>query len=100
MYRPSSIEIKALSQQVQQMRESLIILCGHAEGLLELEFATFLTNIPQPLNNLNLFLYYGNYIKLANLEYEILNENGVVQPKKATFVGSGLMLLTSIIMAS
>ncbi|KAK4853910.1 hypothetical protein QYF36_016320 [Acer negundo] len=100
MYHPSSIEIKALSQQVQQMHESLIILCGHTEGLLELKFATFLTKIAQPLNNLNLFLYYGNYIKLANLEYGILNENGVVQPKKATFVGSGPMLLTSIIMAS
>ncbi|TXG60998.1 hypothetical protein EZV62_012361 [Acer yangbiense] len=70
------------------------------DGLLELEFATFLTKIPQPLNNLNLFPYYGNYIKLANLEYGILSENGVVQPKKVAFVGSGPMPLTSIIMAS
>ncbi|KAL5773145.1 hypothetical protein ACOSQ2_013069 [Xanthoceras sorbifolium] len=84
----------------KQMRESLIVLCGRAEGLLELEFATFLTKIPQPLNNLNLFPYYGNYVKLANLECGILSENGVVQPKKVAFVGSGPMPLTSIIMAS
>ncbi|KAK2646339.1 hypothetical protein Ddye_021534 [Dipteronia dyeriana] len=82
------------------MRKSLIILCCQAEGLLELEFATFLTKIPHPLNNLNLFPYYGNYIKLANLEYGILNVNGVVQPKKVAFVGSSPMPLTSIIMAS
>ncbi|KAJ6937368.1 hypothetical protein NC652_011883 [Populus alba x Populus x berolinensis] len=52
------------------MRESLINLCGHAEGLLELEFAT------------------------------ILNESGVLQPKKVAFVGSGPMPLTSFIMAT
>ncbi|KAH7569385.1 hypothetical protein ACOSP7_012772 [Xanthoceras sorbifolium] len=97
---PSSIDIKTLSEEVKQMRESLIVLCGRAEGLLELEFATFLTKIPQPLNNLNLFPYYGNYVKLANLECGILSENGVVQPKKVAFVGSGPMPLTSIIMAS
>ncbi|KAK2640247.1 hypothetical protein Ddye_028042 [Dipteronia dyeriana] len=82
------------------MHESLIILCGQAEGLLELEFATFLTKFPQPFNNLNLFPYYGNYIKIANLEYGILSENGVVQPKKVAFGGSGLMPLTPISMAS
>jgi nicotianamine synthase len=61
------------------MRESLINLCGRAEGLLELEFATFLIETPQPLNS--------------------LHENGVVQPKKVAFVGSGPMPLTSSIMA-
>lgn len=96
---PSSIDIKTLPQEVQEMRESLIVLCGRAEGLLELEFATFFAKIPQPLNNLNLFPYYGNYVKLANLEYRILDENGVVQPKKVAFVGSGPMPLTSIVMA-
>lgn len=96
---PSSIDITALPQEVQKMRESLIVLCGRAEGLLELEFATFLTKIPQHLNNLSLSPYYGNYVKLSKLEYTILSENGVVQPKKVAFVGSGPMPLTSIIMA-
>ncbi|KAA8535575.1 hypothetical protein F0562_030578 [Nyssa sinensis] len=97
---PSSIDITDLTMEVQVMRESLINLCGRAEGLLELEFSTFLTKIPQPLNNLNLFPYYGNYVKLANLEYKILKENGVVQPKKVAFVGSGPMPLTSFILAT
>ncbi|KAJ0091130.1 hypothetical protein Patl1_14297 [Pistacia atlantica] len=82
------------------MRQSLILLCGRAEGLFELEFASFITKLPQPLNNLNLFPYYGNYVKLANLEYSILSQNGVVKPKKVAFVGSGPMPLTSLIMAS
>lgn len=97
---PLKIDINVLPKEVQLMRESLVNLCGRAEGLLELEFSTFLTKVPQPLNNLILFPYYGNYVKLANLEYKILIENGVVNPKKVAFVGSGPMPLTSIVMAT
>eukprot|EP00257_Ricinus_communis_P011849 XP_002533367.2 nicotianamine synthase [Ricinus communis] len=97
---PSSIDITSLPEEAQEMRKSLIVLCGRAEGLLELEFATFLIKIPQPLANVNLFPYYANYVKLANLEYSILSENGIVQPKKVAFVGSGPMPLTSIVMAT
>ncbi|XP_061348659.1 nicotianamine synthase-like [Gastrolobium bilobum] len=96
---PSSIDIEALPQEVKNIRESLISLCGRAEGLLELEFSTFISHTPKPLNNLTLFPYYGNYVKLANLENKILKENGVVNAKKVAFVGSGPMPLTSIIMA-
>ncbi|KAF5749433.1 nicotianamine synthase-like [Tripterygium wilfordii] len=96
---PSDIDIANLPQEVQQMRKSLINLCGRAEGLLELEFATFLSKLPEPLDNLNLFPYYGNYVKLANLEYKILAENGVVHPKKVAFIGSGPMPLTTYILA-
>lgn len=97
---PSSIDISSIPQDAQIMRQSLINLCGQAEGLLEFEFATFLTKIPYPMNNLNLFPYYGNYVKLANLEYTILTENGVLQPKKVAFVGSGPMPLTSFVLAT
>ncbi|RVW25320.1 Nicotianamine synthase [Vitis vinifera] len=97
---PSSIDITALPEEIQLIRQSLITLCGRAEGLLELEFSTFLTNVPQALNNLNLFPYYGNYVKLANLEYRILSDNGVVQPKKVAFIGSGPLPLTTLIMAT
>lgn len=97
---PSSIDIKAIPQDVQAMRENLILLCGHAEGLLELEFATFISKLPLPLNNLDLFPYYNNYVELARLEYRILSDNGVVQPKKVAFVGSGPMPLTSFVMAT
>ncbi|KAE8713995.1 nicotianamine synthase-like [Hibiscus syriacus] len=97
---PSNIDIKALPQDVQNMRDDLMLLCGRAEGLLELEFATFVSKIPRPLNNLNLFPYYGYYVEVASLEYRILCENGVVQPKKVAFVGSGPMPLTSIVMAT
>lgn len=76
-----------------------MVLCGRAEGLLEFEFSTLLGKIPKPLNNLTLFPYYQNYIKLAHLEHKILNDNGVVNPKKVAFVGSGPLPLTSIIMA-
>lgn len=96
---PSNIDIAELTVEAQAMRQNLIILSGQAEGLLELEFATFLTKIPQPLANLNLFPYYGNYLKLASLEYNILKDNGVVNPKKVAFIGSGPMPLTSLVLA-
>ncbi|XP_021593092.1 nicotianamine synthase [Manihot esculenta] len=96
----SPIDIRSLSPEVQEMRNSLIVLCGRAEGLLELQFAILLNKIRQPLDNLNLFPYYGNYVKLANLVYRILSENGVVQPKKVAFVGSSPMPLTCLVMAT
>lgn len=97
---PSSIDITALPEETQLIRHSLITLCGKAEGLLELEFSTFLSKLSQPLNNLNLFPYYGNYVKLANLEYRILSDNGVVQPKKVAFIGSGPLPLSTLILAT
>ncbi|XP_062026238.1 nicotianamine synthase-like [Rosa rugosa] len=97
---PSSLDIHDLPEEVQIMRESLISLCSRAEGLLELEFATLLGKTSQPMNNLNLFPYYGNYVLLANLENKILNDSGVVHPNKVAFIGSGPMPLTSIVMAT
>ncbi|KAB2015510.1 hypothetical protein ES319_D08G030700v1 [Gossypium barbadense] len=73
---PSNIIIEDLSQEIQDMRMNLI------------------------LKNLDLFPYYGNYVKLAGLEYKILSEHGMVQPKKVAFVGSGPLPLTSIVMAT
>lgn len=97
---PSTIDIEALPKEVQDMRDSLINLSGHAEGLLELEFSTFISLTPEPMKNVTLFPYYGNYVKLANMESKILKENGVLSPKKVAFVGSGPMPLTSIVMAT
>ncbi|KAK3221427.1 hypothetical protein Dsin_008452 [Dipteronia sinensis] len=97
---PCSIDTNALPQEIRIMRKSLITLCSHVEGSLEIKFATMLAKVPQPLQNLNLYPYHDRYIKIANLEYELLKENGVVQPKKLAFVGSGPMPLSSIIMAS
>ncbi|GAU19081.1 hypothetical protein TSUD_99430 [Trifolium subterraneum] len=97
---PSSIDIETLPQEVKTMRESLIKLCGKAEGLLELEFSTFISQTPNPMKNITLFPYYGNYVKLANYENTILKENGVVNAKKVAFIGSGPMPLSSIILAT
>ncbi|XP_014500898.1 nicotianamine synthase [Vigna radiata var. radiata] len=97
---PSSIDIEALPQEVQEIRQNLINLSGHAEGLLELEFSTFISLTAEPLKNVTLFPYYGNYLKLAQMENKILKENGIVNAKKVAFVGSGPMPLTSIIMAT
>ncbi|WCJ42359.1 Nicotianamine synthase [Euphorbia peplus] len=97
---PSSLNINSLSSEEQEMRKTLIQLCGRAESLLELEFASFLIKTPEPFNGLNLFPYYENYVKLSTMEYNILAENDVLKPKKVAFVGSGPMPLTSLVMAT
>lgn len=96
---PCSIDVRDLPEELQVKRESLISLCGEAEGLLELEFSTFLAKSPKAISNLNLFPYYNNYLKLAKLEHDILVRNGVLKPKKVAFVGSGPLPLTSLVFA-
>ncbi|XP_058067929.1 nicotianamine synthase-like [Magnolia sinica] len=97
---PSSIDIKNLPEEAQQMRKNLIRLCGRAEGLLELEVSSLITKFPHPMSHLNLYPYYTNYLELAHIEHKILCDNGIVQFKRVAFVGSGSMPLTSIIMAT
>eukprot|EP01018_Ginkgo_biloba_P008763 Gb_27486 [translate_table: standard] len=95
----SGIEVARLKEEQQLMRRKLISLCGEAEGLLESHYAVLLARFPRPLAHLHLFPYYQNYTKLAQLESQMLVRNGIAEPKRLAFVGSGPMPLTSIVMA-
>ncbi|MFS7967682.1 putative nicotianamine synthase [Helianthus anomalus] len=104
---PSSINITTLPQTIQETRSKLIRLCGEAEGHLEAHFSTLLASYPNPLNHLDVFPYYSNYLKLSQLEFDILirhysthDQPDVVVPKRVAFVGSGPLPLTSIVLAS
>ncbi|KAM4108040.1 hypothetical protein ACB094_03G015200 [Castanea mollissima] len=66
------------------MRSKLIRFCGEAEGLLESHYSTILGSYENPLDHLDIFPCYSNYLKLSLL----------------AFVGSGPLPLTSIILAS
>ncbi|PIA28634.1 hypothetical protein AQUCO_06800062v1 [Aquilegia coerulea] len=94
------------SKQVNGMFTQLVNLCTLPSSIditdlpSKLQFANFLINIPRPLDHLDVFPYYGNYVKLASLEYNILYENGMAQPKRMAFVGSGPMPLTSFVLAT
>ncbi|KAM6578647.1 hypothetical protein CsatB_030484 [Cannabis sativa] len=96
-------DIDKLPKRVQKIRSNLIRLCGKAEGLLESHFSTILTtsSYKNPLNHLKIFPYYNNYLKLSQLEYQILSQHfkNNQQPKKIAFVGSGPLPLTSIVLA-
>lgn len=97
---PSPIDVTKLCTKVQEMRSKLIRLCGEAEGLLEKHYSTLLaTNYDNPLDHLEAFPYYSNYIKLSLLEYNILTRNSTQIPKRVAFVGSGPLPLTSIVLA-
>ncbi|XP_065847557.1 probable nicotianamine synthase 4 [Euphorbia lathyris] len=96
-----TIDVNNLSTEVQEMRSKLIKLCGEAEGYMEAYFSNILSSFQNPLNHLNLFPYYSNYLKLSHLEFTILtNHFPDYVPKKIAFVGSGPLPLTSIVLAS
>lgn len=102
---PSPIDVTKLCKRVQDIRSKLIRLCGEAEGLLESHFSTILGSYENPLDHLNIFPYYSNYLKLSQLEFNILTKhfgssNNVDVPTKVAFVGSGPLPLTSIVLAS
>ncbi|XP_022719536.1 nicotianamine synthase-like [Durio zibethinus] len=98
---PSPIDVTKLCKRIQEIRSKLIRLCGEAEGLLESHFSTILGSYENPLDHLNIFPYYSNYLKLSQLEFDILSKHcSNYVPSKVAFVGSGPLPLTSIVLAS
>lgn len=97
---PCPIDITKLPKRTQEIRSNLIRLCGEAEGLLESHFSTILGSYDHPLDHLNLFPYYSNYLKLSHLEFTILTQNCTHVPNRIAFVGSGPLPLTSIVLAT
>jgi nicotianamine synthase len=97
---PPGFDVSNLAKSVQDTRSKLILLCGEAEGLLESHFSTILASYEKPLENLTLFPYYSNYIKLSQLEFKILTQHVTKVPEKIAFVGSGPLPLTSIVLAT
>ncbi|XP_077218652.1 nicotianamine synthase-like [Tasmannia lanceolata] len=97
---PCSIDVAKLSQGVQEMRSKLIRICGEAEGLLESHFSTILGSYPNPIDHINIFPYYTNYLKLSHLEFTILCKHSTHAPSRIAFVGSGPLPLTSIVLAT
>ena len=79
---PSPIDVSKLCQGVQEIRSNLIRLCGEAEGLLENHFSTILGSYEHPLDHLDIFPYYSNYLKLTNLSSTSLANTSPVCPAK------------------
>ncbi|GAB4835677.1 nicotianamine [Ancistrocladus abbreviatus] len=96
---PSPIDVPKLCRRVQEMRSKLIRLCGEAEGLLESHYSTILGSFENPLDHLNIFPYFNNYLKLSQLEFDILSRHSTDVPGRVAFVGSGPLPLTSIVLA-
>jgi len=97
---PSPIDVTKLSTKVQEIRSKLIRLCGEAEGHLESHYSTIIASYNNPLNQLNIFPYYSNYLKLSLLEFSILTKHSTNVPKKIAFIGSGPLPLTSLVLAT
>ncbi|CAN0897258.1 Nicotianamine synthase [Linum grandiflorum] len=99
---PNPIDVDTdLFPEVQEIRSKLIVLCGQAEGYLESHYSAILGSYPNPLDHLEMFPYYNNYLKLSLLEFTLLKESHPsLNPKKVAFLGSGPLPLTSIVLAT
>lgn len=98
---PHPVDVSSLCSRVQEIRSKLIRLCGEAEGLLESHFSDLLGSFDRPLDHLDLFPYYNNYLKLAQLEHSLLSQHLPGRaPDSIAFVGSGPLPLTSLVLAA
>ncbi|XP_010511721.1 PREDICTED: nicotianamine synthase 1-like [Camelina sativa] len=95
----TQIDFSKMSQDVQDMRSNLIKLRGEAVGYLEQHFSKLWGSLEDPLNHIDRFPTYANYLNLSKLEYDLLTQHTTHVPTKIAFVGSGPMPLSSIILA-
>ncbi|KAI8812944.1 nicotianamine synthase1 [Cladochytrium replicatum] len=99
---PSKVDVTKLSPPLLKVREELIRLCSSAEENLEAHFADKLAEFDNPLDHLQRFPYYTNYVKLAELEYTLLANHlpDLSIPERVAFVGSGPLPFSSLVLAS
>ncbi|PNT66354.1 nicotianamine synthase 2 [Brachypodium distachyon] len=101
---PSPVDVTKLGPEAQRMREELIRLCSTAEGHLEAHYADKLAAFDNPLDHLDCFPYYSNYINLSKLEYDLLARympsSSGIEPARVAFVGSGPLPFTSLVLAA
>lgn len=96
----TNIDVTVMSQEVQDMRSNLIKLRGEAVGYLEKHFSTIWGSLKDnPLNHIDIFPTYANYVNLSKLEFDLLRQHTTHVPTKIAFIGSGPMPLSSIILA-
>ncbi|KAI3448493.1 hypothetical protein Pfo_005158 [Paulownia fortunei] len=96
---PHPIDVANLCTKIKRIRNNLIILCSQAEGLLEKHYSTILGSYENPLDHLDIFPYYSNYLKLSRREFDLLGHH-CSNPSRVAFVGSGPLPLTSIVLAT
>ncbi|KAM0931288.1 hypothetical protein ACQ4PT_000356 [Festuca glaucescens] len=83
----SPVDVTKLGPEAQKMPEGLIRLCSEAEGKLEAHYSDMLAAFDNPLDHLDMFPYYSNYINLSKLEYELLARYvpGGIAPARVAF---------------
>ncbi|XP_006649965.2 nicotianamine synthase 1 [Oryza brachyantha] len=97
----SPVDVAKLGPEAQRMREELIRLCSAAEGQLEAHYSDVLAAFDNPLDHVGRFPYYGNYVKLSKLEYELLVRYVPgIAPIRVAFVGSGPLPFSSLVLAA
>jgi nicotianamine synthase len=98
---PSPVNVTKLAPAAQKMREELIRLCSDAEGHLEAHYSDMLNAFDNPLDHLERFPYYSNYINLSKLEYDLLVRYiPDIAPTRVAFVGSGPLPFSSLVLAA
>jgi nicotianamine synthase len=86
-------------EKIIEVLPQLRALCSLGEGQLEAYWATKIIEDEHPAISLENFPYYGNYLKLAELEYRSVSLIGNRPLKRVLFVGSGPLPLSAILLA-
>lgn len=98
---PSTIDVDTLGPEAQSMRRRLITLCADAEGHLESHYSDLLAaHDGDPLDHLEIFPYFGNYVKLSQLEHGLLSRHVSESFSRVAFLGSGPLPLSSLVLAA
>lgn len=85
--------------ELQRLRPRLIRLCSTGEYLLERRWARRAASEGDPRRTLSRFPYYENYERLTRMEAHALRGACDRPLRRALFVGSGPLPLTSILLA-
>ncbi|KAL6649802.1 hypothetical protein ACP70R_014026 [Stipagrostis hirtigluma subsp. patula] len=98
---PSPVDVTKLGPEAQEMREELIRICSDAEGRLEAHYSDVLNAFDNPLDHLDRFPYFSNYINLSKLEHELLVRHiPGLAPSRVAFIGSGPLPFSSLVLAA
>jgi nicotianamine synthase len=96
----ADVAIDVLSDaEIINILPTLRAMCSEGEGHLESYWAMKIIESEHPTIALEDFPYYGNYLKLTEMEYRSLSLIGNRPLKRVLFIGSGPLPLSAILMA-
>lgn len=97
---PPTGDTARVLEQIAPHADRLRELSSTGEGRMEQHWAARIAAAADPVAELDLFPYLGNYHDLVRLELASLDAVGVPAPRRAVVLGSGPLPLTGLVLAA